>query len=233
MYRPSGAGPFPAIVFNHGGVVPADPSDQTSRVTSLAESSKYVVLATAYRGDIGSEGTLSLNTGDINDILAAIEYLKSKSYVDANRIGTFGESRGGANTLLVAERSQDLKAVVSWYPYTNITTYCLYIGTENCISLFGGGLGNNVSKPAGLDYAHLARIASAVNYADKITMPLQNSHGTADPIVPYSQSEEFNAAMTGKTNYTFYPYDGADHGGSAVWSTTATDRRQQFFGDNL
>lgn len=233
MYRPSGTGPFPAIVFNHGGVDAADPFSNTPRVLSLSEGGKYVVLATAYRGDIGSEGTLSLNMGDINDILAAIEYLKSKSYVDANRIGTFGESRGGANTLLVAERSQDLKAAVSWYPYTNIATYCKHIGVDICTSLFGGGLAQNISKPVGLDYLHVAHIASAINHADRITTPLQNSHGTADPLVPYSQSEEFNAAMAGKTNYTFYPYEGADHGGSVVWLTTATDRRQQFFGDNL
>ncbi|MEW6407929.1 MAG: CocE/NonD family hydrolase, partial [Patescibacteria group bacterium] len=129
MYRPQGEGPFPAIIYNHGGVTAWDSTWSTSRVQDLTEGGKYVVLATAYRGDIGSEGDLSINIGDVNDILAGIEYLKSKSYVDANRIGMFGESRGGASTLSAAERNNsDLKAVVTWYPYVNLITYCLHLG---------------------------------------------------------------------------------------------------------
>lgn len=236
MYRPAGSGPFPAIIYNHGSVTPYDPSWSLARVQSLNESGKYVVLATAYRGDIGSEGTLSINLGDVNDILAGIEYLKSKSYVDANRLGMFGESRGGASTLLAAERTSELKAVVSWYPYTNTLSYCQYLGTTACLELFWG-LSFNSASLGFLDlptnYQHILHITSAVNHADKLTMPLQNSHGTADPLVPYSQSEELNAAMAGKTNYTFYSYEGADHGGSAVWSGEATVGRQEFFENNL
>jgi dipeptidyl aminopeptidase/acylaminoacyl peptidase len=170
--------------------------------------------ATAYRGDIGLEGDLSINLGDVNDILAAIEYLKSKSYVDTSRIGMFGESRGGASTLLAAERTSDLKAVVSWYPYTNIATYCDYIGVDVCLALYGSARegGKNIIPFGLVDYQHLVRVASAVNFASKLTMPLQNSHGTADFVVPYSQSEELNVVMAGKTDYTFYSYEGADHG---------------------
>ncbi|MFA6296874.1 MAG: prolyl oligopeptidase family serine peptidase [Patescibacteria group bacterium] len=231
MYRPNGAGPFPAIVFNHGGITPVDPSVNDARINALRQGDTYAVLATAYRGDTLSGGNLSLSLGDVNDTLAAIEYLKSKSYIDSNRIAMYGESRGGNVTLSAAERTTEMKAVVTWYPYTNITTFCDY-------------LNENVYPGACLLYAdfygladsdHNVRIASPINFVSRLTSPLQNSHGTADTTVPYSQSVELNTAMTGKSNYTFYEYVGADHGGSAVWATdgTAMQRLHEFIASYL
>ena len=230
MYRPSGTGPFPAIIYNHGGTAAADPANYTSYATSLSEGGKYAVLITAYRGDIGSEGELSLSIGDVNDVLAAIEYVKSKDFVDSDRIGMFGMSRGANVTLSTAERNNtDLKAVVTWFPYTNLITYCEYIGQDQCLELYG----INAVSSASTDYTHLLRIASPINFTSKLTMPLQNSHGTADVVVPYSQSEELNEAMDGMSNYTFYSYEGANHGSSAVWSTTAVTRYSEFFSQYL
>ncbi|MFH1536938.1 MAG: prolyl oligopeptidase family serine peptidase [Patescibacteria group bacterium] len=230
MYRPPGTGPFPAIIYNHGGTTAADPANYASYATSLSEGGKYAVLITAYRGDIGSEGELSLSIGDVNDVLAAIEYVKSKDFIDSDRIGMFGMSRGANVTLSTAERNNtDLKAVVTWFPYTNLITYCEHIGNDQCLSLYG----INPVNAESADYAHLLRIASPINFTSKLTMPLQNSHGTADVTVPYSQSEELNEAMDGMSNYTFYSYEGAGHGGDAVWSTTAVTRYSEFFSEYL
>lgn len=227
MYRPAGDGPFPAIIYNHGGTSAADPSAYASKAIQLSEGGTYVVLITAYRGDIGSEGELSLSIGDVNDVLAAIEYVKSKTYVDADKIGMVGESRGGNTTLSAASRNNtDLKAVVSWYGYVNIVTYCEYIGEELCLELYG-------ISPLSTNYDHLIRIASPINYTSKLTMPLQNSHGTADLVVPYSQSQELTTAMGDATNYTFYSYEGAGHGSGADWTTTAITRRSDFFAEYL
>ncbi len=229
MYRPNGAGPFPAIVFNHGGITPTDPSANDGNINELRQGNTYAVLATAYRGDTLSQGTLSVSVGDVNDSLAAMEYLKSKSYIDSNKIGMFGESRGGNVTLSTIERTTESKATVTWFPYTNTITFCRYLD-ENIydglclIWLNFYGLANP---------AHYARISSPVNFVSRLNTPLQNSHGTADPTVPYSQSVELNTAMTGKPNYTFYEYIGADHGGSTIWTTTAIDRRNDFFASYL
>jgi len=231
MYRPNGVGPFPAIIFNHGGITPVDPSVSDARINALRQGDTYAVLATAYRGDTLSGGNLSLSLGDVNDTLAAIEYLKSKSYIDSNKIAMFGESRGGNVTLSAAERTTEMKAVVTWYPYTNITTFCDYLN-EN---IYPGACLLYADFYGLADSDHNVRIASPVNFVSRLTSPLQNSHGTADTTVPYSQSVELNTAMTGRSNYTFYEYVGADHGGSAVWATdgTAMQRLHEFIANYL
>ncbi len=64
-------------------------------------------------------------------------------------------------------------------------------------------------------------------------MPMQNSHSEDDLVVPYSQSEELNTALTDKTDYTFYSYTDQGHGTGSVWTTSAQTLVIDFFNNNL
>ncbi len=89
-------GPLPLIVFAHGGVA------QWGRITffevlemmRLAERG-YCVLASALRGEGGSEGQPNLGAGDRQDMLNLIDLAPEITPIDERRIGYWGFSRGG------------------------------------------------------------------------------------------------------------------------------------------
>ncbi|MDC5705514.1 alpha/beta hydrolase [Vibrio europaeus] len=75
----------------------------------------YAALTFDYRGFGESEG----ETGrlvpklQIEDIHAAIEWAKMESNVDSNRIALWGSSFGGANAIIAASQSDDIKCVIA------------------------------------------------------------------------------------------------------------------------
>ncbi|QJY39683.1 alpha/beta fold hydrolase [Vibrio europaeus] len=75
----------------------------------------YAALTFDYRGFGESEG----ETGrlvpklQIEDIHAAIEWAKTESNVDSNRIALWGSSFGGANAIIAASQSDYIKCVIA------------------------------------------------------------------------------------------------------------------------
>jgi hypothetical protein len=72
----------------------------------------YGVLLLDPRGQGSSEGDTVRWAGD-RDLLAGVEYLRSRSDVDSNRIGGFGFSIGGEMLLEAAAQSTGFRAIVS------------------------------------------------------------------------------------------------------------------------
>ena len=82
--------------------------------TRMLVSHGYGVLLFDRRGEGASDGDSNLfGWGGDKDILAAIEYLKSRPDVDPQRIGGIGFSVGGELMLQTAAETDDLAAVVS------------------------------------------------------------------------------------------------------------------------
>jgi pimeloyl-ACP methyl ester carboxylesterase len=117
---PTGSGPFPAIVMGHG-------SGRTTRqqLGSLAMgfvAAGFAVLRYDKRGVGGSGGTYEV-AGNVpnsermfsilaDDMLAGVEFLKTRPEVDRARIGLFGGSQAGWIIPLAASRSADVKFMV-------------------------------------------------------------------------------------------------------------------------
>lgn len=106
--KPQGQGPFPAVIYNHGGQ--GKRIGGAPRETCLALSQAgFIGLAPIYRPGIAFDGY-------VGDIFAALEYLKKLPDVDAERLGIIGFSRGGLATLVVSIYRGDLKAIVLMAP---------------------------------------------------------------------------------------------------------------------
>jgi dienelactone hydrolase len=117
--RPSGQGPFPAILYNHG----SEPRPGTKpEVAELFNSHGFVFFVPHRRGQGRSPkdgrvfalqqsagGALQLNEMQLEDQLAALAYLKSLPYVDKERIAVAGCSFGGIQTILAVEANADKK----------------------------------------------------------------------------------------------------------------------------
>ncbi|NQW03541.1 MAG: S9 family peptidase [Acidobacteria bacterium] len=95
----------------------------------------YVVIAPEYRGSVGygAEHYDAIDYGgaEVDDVLTAVDYLKTMPMVDPERIGIIGWSHGGMITLLSAAReTTTFKAAVAMVPVTNLFQRLAWKGVE-------------------------------------------------------------------------------------------------------
>lgn len=83
----------------------------------------FVVMYPSLRGGNDNPGAKEGLFGEVDDIVAAGEYLRKQTYVDPERIYLGGHSTGGTLVLLVAECSDRFRAVFSFGPVGEITDY--------------------------------------------------------------------------------------------------------------
>jgi carboxymethylenebutenolidase len=138
LYKPEGIGPFPAVVYNHGsasGMVIKQAFDALGPVFASrgwvffgpyrrgqglsASAGPYIgdqIAAAEKNGGISAGAAAMvrlLETDHLNDQLAALAWLRKQGFVQPNRIAVAGNSFGGIETVLGAERGNYCAAVDS------------------------------------------------------------------------------------------------------------------------
>ncbi len=189
---PDGAAarPRPAIMFFHGGprrqmLLGFHPMSAYNRMYALNQffiARGYVVLAINFRGGIGygldyreAPGFGPGGASELNDLLGAITYLRSRRDVDAARLGIWGGSYGGLMTALGLARASDaIAAGVS------------YAGVFNWVSLL-----SSVGTPVEPGVAsRLAFESSPAATVDQWRSPVLIVQADDDRNVPPSQASE-------------------------------------------
>jgi dienelactone hydrolase len=119
----------PAIVWITGGDCntigevwqPASPdNDQTAAAYRQAG---IVMMFPSLRGGNRNPGNKEGYYGEVDDVIAAAEYLATQPYVDPNRIYLGGHSSGGTMVLLVAEYDDRFRAIFSFGPVDDVSRY--------------------------------------------------------------------------------------------------------------
>jgi carboxymethylenebutenolidase len=131
IWTPEGTGPFPAILWNHGSE--KLPGSQPI-LAKFYTAHSYVFFVPHRRGqgrspgdyiqDLIAQAPLSeraqrmveLQQAEVEDVIAALNYLRSRPFVDPARIALSGCSYGGIQTLLAGERDLGAKALVPFAP---------------------------------------------------------------------------------------------------------------------
>ena len=105
---------YPCIIWNRGGYRESGAIDSfTARgIYGQLASWGYVVFASQYRGNAGSEGKEELGGADVNDILNLIPLADEIENADKNNWGIEGWSRGGMMTYLTLKENKNFKCAI-------------------------------------------------------------------------------------------------------------------------
>ena len=204
------AGSYPLVLDIHGGPNGAFYDSYVPWQQALAGSG-YLVLAVNPRGS-STYGNAFMRAvladwggEDYQDLMAALDYVCRREYVDEDRLGVHGYSYGGYMTGWAIGHTQRFGAAVIGAPCTNL--YTMY-GTSDIGVSFGEAQwgGTAMDAPEKL----LAR--SPISYAKDVQTPALLLHGEADARCPVAQSEEYFVALKrlGKT-VEFVRFPGSNH----------------------
>ncbi len=184
---------YPLVVDIHGGPHGAF-YDAFSPTQQVLATKGYIVLAVNPRGSstYGAEFLKAVigdwGGEDYLDIMAAVEDVSSRSYVDSSRLGVAGYSYGGFMSSWIIGHDTRFKAAVVGAPCINL--YSMY-GTSDIGVSFGeiqwGSMGEG-SRDILLKH-------SPLSYAAKVETPVLLLHGEDDVRCPIEQSEQYFVAL--------------------------------------
>ncbi len=197
LARPRKAGRFRAVVVLHGNLhLPEDHRYTAAQLgqegfvgLAIKRFSRTPDLTTAELNKSDREDRRYLsntfNQQELNDAEAAINFLKSLSFVKSKDVGVVGFCGGGYQSLLLSIRSKDVKAVVAFYaPPVFAEQYQT----------------PNDRKP------------NLMDLVAQMKVPIQGHYGMADPIIPVEDVRRFEQALRKqKTPAEFFFYEGAGH----------------------
>jgi len=213
MIKPKDFSPnkkYPVLMFQYSGpgsqqVSNAWDGRNTIWFNLLAQKG-YIVLCvdgrgTGYRGTKYKKATYkNLGKYEIEDQIAAAQWIGSQSFVDTGRIGIFGWSFGGYMASLAMTKGADffkvgiaVAPVTTWRYYDTIYTE-RYLQTPQ-------------ENPQGYDEN------SPINFADLMKGKYLLIHGTADDNVHYQNAVEMAEALIQKNKeFEFMTYPDKNHG---------------------
>ena len=119
----------PAIIWITGGDcntigdVWADAPASNDQTAGGFRKAGIVMMFPSLRGGNDNPGVKEGFLGEVDDVLAAADFLAQQKYVDPGRIYLGGHSTGGTLALLVAECSDRFRAIFSFGPADNVGGY--------------------------------------------------------------------------------------------------------------
>ncbi|WP_225977349.1 S9 family peptidase [Nostoc sp. CENA543] len=121
---------FPAIIWISGGDYNTiddgffrDAPPENDQTASAFPQAGIVIMYPSLRGGNNNPGVREGFFGEVDDVLAAADYLAKQDFVDPQRIYLGGHSTGGTLALLVAESTQRFRAIFSFGPVEDVRNY--------------------------------------------------------------------------------------------------------------
>ena len=180
---------YPLVIDIHGGPNGAFYDSFVPLQQALA-SGGYLVLAVNPRGSStygdGFMRAVLRDWGgeDYHDLMAAVDRVCERPYVDRERLGVHGYSYGGFMTSWAIGHTGRFRAAVVGAPCIDLYSMC---GTSD----IGISFGEPQWGGSPVDAAPELLQRSPITYADNVSAPVLLLHGEADARCPIAQSEEY------------------------------------------
>jgi acetyl esterase/lipase len=119
----------PAIIWIHGGNsnsignVWSPRPRKNEQSASAYRQAGIIMMFPSLRGANSNPGTREGFLGEVDDVLAAADFLRQQPYIDPDRIYLGGHSTGGTLAMLIAESSPLFRAVFAYGPVNTVAVY--------------------------------------------------------------------------------------------------------------
>lgn len=254
LYLPSsGNGPFPLIVWVHGG------GWRTGDKVLAADAFQRRLLASGYAlASVGYRlSGVAKWPAQIHDVKAAVRHLRANAgryFVDTARVGAWGSSAGGHLVAVLgtsggvaalegsaignAAYSSRVRAVADWFGPTDFSQMDAQLAAVGCHppgTIVYGLPNSQTSELLGAPIGTVPALVAQANPITHVTSddpPFYIQHGTNDCVVPRGQSELLRTALVsaiGQSNVSFNLLSGAGHGGNAFQTNANVDAVIAFF----
>ncbi len=244
IYVPSsGNGPFPVVVWIHGGAFMMGSKSMVSGVEPYLVSKGYAVVSVDYR--LSGE---ALFPAQIYDVKAAIRFIKAnaaKYNLNANKIATWGESAGAGLAALAgtsggvasledmsmgnSDQTSTVQATVDLFGPINFLTM-----DSQWITLGVSGQSHDAANsPESILMGGAIQTKQALcnmynpeTYITADDPAFYIQHGSSDVLIPYLQAKSFYDKLVpviGSDKVTYNLLSGAGHASSAFGTTSNLD----------
>ncbi|GFZ82965.1 hypothetical protein GCM10011403_28100 [Pseudohongiella nitratireducens] len=208
----------PAIIHIHGWRPEGEHAgvDASYYAHYFSDRQNIMGLVITLRGWPHTGGVNDCGLVQPDDVSKVVEWLSQQPGVDPDRIGILGESQGGQVGLLTAAINSRVKAVIAFYPLTDVTTW------HEATDLDEGMIDSYVNGVCATPGTKKDR--SPLFVADQINASVLMLHGEADTRVSIDQSERMHAALTaeGKDSALIRIDNGTHYYGSPEWDEWVT-----------
>ena len=218
-----GSGPFPAVVYIHGGGWKGGNRNAFRRQAAHMATKGFAGACIEYR--LSGEAKYP---AALQDSKAAVGWMRAnaaKYRIDPQRIGAAGGSAGGHLVALLGVLG-DVKAVAAFNPAVDLVS----VGKRA-----PSGAGSSVAEFLGATYAQKPELwaeATPITHVDKNSAVFLFLHGDADTTVPYQQSVDMlNKLKAAGVEAELFTAEGAAHGffNRPPWFEPALKRMEEFF----
>jgi dipeptidyl aminopeptidase/acylaminoacyl peptidase len=202
---------YPLLLDVHGGPHSAF-YDSFYPIHQVAAGAGFVVVAPNPRGsstyglDFATAVHGDWGGGDFDDVIAAMESVASRDYIDETRVVIHGSSYGGFMSSWAVGHTDRFNAAVIAAPVTNLPSF---YGTSDI------GVNFSETQLTGERFEAIEhyREHSPLSYVRSVNTPVLLLHGEDDTRVPIEQSEQYFVALKrhGK-EVEFVRLPGTSHG---------------------
>jgi dipeptidyl aminopeptidase/acylaminoacyl peptidase len=190
---------YPLLVVIHGGPTGVDRTslgaDRYYPIEMFAAKGA-VILRPNYRGSAGygekfrALNVRDLGVGDYADVIAGVDYLIGKGFIDRSRVGSMGWSEGGYISAFITTFSDRFRAVSVGAGISDWMTY--YVNTD--IHPFT----RQYLHATPWDDPEIYRKTSPISYIKTAKTPTLIQHGGSDKRVPIPNGFELYQALKDK-----------------------------------
>lgn len=216
------------LVWIHGGAWSSGDKSEFNNIKPILDTTlnNFAYISLNYRLFDANSGTHRFPSQE-NDIRLALTFIRSKlnQWLVSDRLILVGVSAGGHLALLHANKNNEdelVKACIAYFPPTELSTYY----SANLLStLVLHGVLNGTPTEQSQAYFD----SSPINFITENSVPTLFFHGTADEIVPISQSELLKNKLIehGVTHsYNFFQDEG--HGFTLPKTLTSINQLKAF-----